>query len=67
MNSWCPAESPTQHNPTRLNPPTQVLLPESIPFLAELVDDPDEGVEATARRLVASLSELSGEDLRASL
>ena len=44
-----------------------VLLPEAIPFLAELCEDPDEGVEAAARRLVKRLSELSGEDLHAAM
>ena len=40
------------------------LLPEAIPFLSELFEDPDERVEAAARKLTARLTELSGEDLK---
>mgnify|MGYP002176149975 FL=1 len=40
-----------------------VLLPEAIPFLSELFEDPDENVEAAARTLTATLAELSGDDL----
>ena len=40
------------------------MLPESIPYLSELFEDPDEGVEGAARELTATLAELSGEDLK---
>ena len=40
------------------------LLPESIPYLSELFEDPDENVEGAARELTATLAELSGEDLK---
>jgi U3 small nucleolar RNA-associated protein 10 len=40
-----------------------VLLPETLPFLAELMEDADEEVEATARQLVTSLSALAEEDV----
>ena len=40
------------------------LLPESIPYLSELFEDPDEEVEGAARDLTATLAELSGEDLK---
>ena len=40
------------------------LLPEAIPFLSELFEDPDEAVEGAARTLTARLTELSGEDLK---
>ena len=39
------------------------LLPETLPFLAELLEDGDEEVEAAARRLVDSLSRISEEDV----
>jgi len=41
-----------------------VMLPETIPFLAELCEDTDEDVEAAARSLTVRLGELSGEDLK---
>ncbi len=41
----------------------QTLLPEAIPFVAELLEDPDVAVEAAAQRLVAQLETLSGEKL----
>ena len=40
-----------------------VLLPETLPFLAELMEDADEDVEAAARQLVANLSALAEEDV----
>ncbi len=40
-----------------------VLLPETLPFLAELMEDADEEVEAAARQLVTSLSALAEEDV----
>jgi len=40
------------------------LLPEAIPFLSELFEDPDEAVEGAARAFTGRLTELSGEDLK---
>ena len=40
-----------------------VLLPETIPFLAELLEDEDERVEKFCHEVKRSLSELSGEDI----
>ena len=40
-----------------------VLLPETIPFLAELVEDSEPAVEARAQQVVAALEEVSGEKL----
>ena len=40
-----------------------ILLPETLPFLAELMEDADEEVEAAARQLVTSLSALAEEDV----
>jgi hypothetical protein len=40
-----------------------VLLPETLPFLAELMEDADEQTEAAARQLVANLSLLADEDV----
>ena len=40
-----------------------VLLPETLPFLAELMEDADEEVEAAARQLVTNLSALAEEDV----
>jgi U3 small nucleolar RNA-associated protein 10 len=48
----------------RLEEEFLTLLPESIPYLSELFEDPDEGVEGAARELTATLAELSGEDLK---
>lgn len=39
------------------------LLPESLPFLAELLEDPEHGVVDATQRLIRRLEELSGEDL----
>lgn len=43
------------------------LVPEALPFLAELLEDGDAGVEARAAAALRALEELSGEDLRAYL
>jgi U3 small nucleolar RNA-associated protein 10 len=43
------------------------LLPETLPFLAELMEDADEEVEAAARHLVTNLSSLADEDVAALL
>ena len=48
----------------RLEEEFLTLLPESIPYLSELFEDPDEEVEGAARELTATLAELSGEDLK---
>jgi U3 small nucleolar RNA-associated protein 10 len=40
-----------------------VMLPETLPFLAELVEDADEDVEAGARQLLTKLSLLAEEDV----
>eukprot|EP00475_Leptophrys_vorax_P019685 TRINITY_DN26993_c0_g1_i1.p1 TRINITY_DN26993_c0_g1~~TRINITY_DN26993_c0_g1_i1.p1 ORF type:complete len:520 (+),score=54.57 TRINITY_DN26993_c0_g1_i1:3-1562(+) len=40
-----------------------VLLPETIPFLAELLEDSDSAVAESAKVLVKKLEDLSGEDL----
>ena len=39
------------------------LLPESLPFLAELLEDAEARVVAATQRLIGRLEELSGEDL----
>ena len=41
-----------------------VLLPEAIPFLAELTEDIEPEIERMTRKLTKRLSELSGEDLK---
>ncbi len=38
-----------------------LLLPEALPFLAELLEDEDAGVAAAAAGLVSRLEELTGE------
>jgi hypothetical protein len=43
------------------------LLPEALPFLAELLEDGEGAVEARAAAAVRALEELSGEDLKAYL
>jgi U3 small nucleolar RNA-associated protein 10 len=48
----------------RLQEEYLALLPEAIPFLSELFEDPDEAVEGAARSLTARLTEMSGEDLK---
>jgi U3 small nucleolar RNA-associated protein 10 len=40
------------------------LLPEAIPFLAELQEDLEPYIEHITRKLTKKLSELSGEDLK---
>jgi hypothetical protein len=44
-----------------------VLLPESLPFLSELLHDEDRGVEVAAHALLDELERASGEDLQAFL
>lgn len=40
-----------------------VLLPESLPFLAELLEDPEHGVSSLAQENLRQLEEVSGESL----
>lgn len=40
-----------------------VLLPETLPFLAELLEDSDLNVQAKTQEVVKFLEDLSGEDL----
>jgi U3 small nucleolar RNA-associated protein 10 len=40
-----------------------VLLPEAIPFLAELMEDTSHAVEARTQELVAQLEAIAGESL----
>ncbi|KAK9810295.1 hypothetical protein WJX72_008160 [[Myrmecia] bisecta] len=40
-----------------------VLLPEALPFLAELLEDPELAIAAATQRLIKTLEELSGESL----
>lgn len=40
-----------------------VLLPETLPFLAELLEDSDFNVQAKTQEVVKFLEDLSGEDL----
>ena len=48
---------------SRLREEYLLLLPESLPFLSELLEDGDPRVEARAQEVVALLEELSGEKL----
>jgi len=41
-----------------------VLLPETIPFLAELLEDDDENVEKACQELVADIEQLLGEPIK---
>eukprot|EP00736_Rhodelphis_marinus_P010284 Rmarinus@m.12791 len=41
-----------------------LLMPETLPYLAELLEDDDEEVERAANRLVKQIQELSGEDVK---
>lgn len=40
-----------------------LLLPEALPFLAELLEDPEHQVAASTQRLIKQLEDLSGESL----
>ena len=40
-----------------------VLLPESLPFLAELLEDPEHSVSSLAQEILRQLEEVSGESL----
>lgn len=48
----------------RLREEYLVLLPESLPFLAEVLEDVEVAVEARAKEVVAELERLSGESLQ---
>lgn len=48
----------------RLQEEYLVLLPETIPFVSELLEDTDEAVEAATRDLLAKLTDVSGEDVK---
>jgi U3 small nucleolar RNA-associated protein 10 len=39
------------------------MLPESIPFLAEMMDDTDPQVEKTCHQVIKQIEEISGESL----
>jgi hypothetical protein len=39
------------------------LMPEALPFIGELLEDPQPSIAASAKRLVSRLKDLSGEDL----
>ena len=41
-----------------------LLLPEALPFLAELLEDPEHQVVVATQRLIKTLEELSGESLQ---
>jgi U3 small nucleolar RNA-associated protein 10 len=47
----------------RLSEEYLALLPETLPFLAELLEDAELAVEARAQRVVRQLEALSGESL----
>ncbi len=47
----------------RLSEEYLALLPETLPFLAELLEDAELAVEARAQALVRQLEQLSGESL----
>lgn len=40
-----------------------VLLPESLPFLAELLEDPELSIKSSTQALILKLETLSGESL----
>ena len=44
-----------------------ILLPETLPFLSELLEDGDPAVESRTRELVRKLEELSGESVQSYL
>ena len=47
----------------RLQEEYLMLLPEAIPFLAELLEDPESSVEASSRRVLKRLEDLAQEPL----
>jgi U3 small nucleolar RNA-associated protein 10 len=44
-----------------------VMLPETLPFISELMEDSEQHVESEIQRLIRTLEELSGEDLESYL
>jgi len=59
----CLALEVVAHMLDRLREEYLVLLPETLPFLSELIEDPDSAVEARAQDVVKLLEEVSGEKL----
>lgn len=51
----------------RLREEYLVLLPETLPFVSELLEDPEVSAQAAAQRLIKSLEALSGESLESYL
>ena len=47
----------------RLGEEYVMLLPEAMPFLAEVLEDPELGIQNETRGLLRSLEELTGESL----
>ena len=47
----------------RLNEEYVVLLPEAMPFLAELLEDPELTIQNKTRQLLRKLEEITGESL----
>ncbi len=47
----------------RLGEEYVILLPEAMPFLAELLEDPELHIQNGARALLRKLEEITGEDL----
>lgn len=47
----------------RLNEEYVILLPEAMPFLAELLEDPELTIQNKTRQLLRKLEEITGESL----
>ena len=47
----------------RLNEEYVILLPEAMPFLAELLEDPELSIQNKTRQLLRKLEEITGESL----
>lgn len=47
----------------RLNEEYVVLLPEAMPFMAELLEDPELSLQNKTRKLLRQLEEMTGESL----
>ena len=48
---------------TRMREDYLLLLPEALPFLAELLEDPEHEIVSLTQQLIKKLEELSGESL----
>lgn len=48
---------------TRMREEYLLLLPETLPFLAELLEDPEHEIVTLTQQLIKNLEELSGESL----